>query len=231
MSVSRANVVPRRALPGKPGPISVTWTRVFASSIPAPRPRTGCSLRRDDRSYQRPGRAVTGPEASRLSAWGAARERRQTKTHGSAARRIKRHGARSTKVTREYRQGQTHETRARIRVARPRPSTDVARRYDVVNGVTVCRSCHMALHGHPLPPPVVVPCACGCGAAIAARDVYGRPRRFVNHHHARGHRVSEQARAKLRDERSGKPLTPEHRARIARSLRTSSRRIGRPPRR
>lgn len=108
-------------------------------------------------------------------------------------------------------------------------TTDVARRYDVENGVTLCRTCHMALHGHPLPPPVVIPCACGCGALIPERDAYGRSRRFVNHHHARGHRVSEQARAKLRDERRGKPLTPEHRARIAHGLRTSLRRIGRPP--
>ena len=110
-------------------------------------------------------------------------------------------------------------------------ATNIDARYDVDNGLTLCRPCHMALHGHPLPPPSLVACACGCGQLIPARDVYGRTRRYVNHHNRRGHHMSDVSKARLRDQRQGKLLTAQHRARISRGLRTSPRRIGRPPKR
>jgi hypothetical protein len=108
-------------------------------------------------------------------------------------------------------------------------ATDVAARYVLSNGLTLCRACHMELHGHPLPPPVLVACGCGCGQLIAERDVYGRPRRYVNHHHVRGRKHSEETKRILRDQRRGKSLGVQHRARISLGLRKSSRRIGRPP--
>jgi len=55
-------------------------------------------------------------------------------------------------------------------------------RLDLDNGVTLCRQCHMRLHGRAPAEPEQRPCACGCGETIAARDRYGRPRQFVNHH-------------------------------------------------
>ena len=54
-------------------------------------------------------------------------------------------------------------------------------RFDVSNGLTLCRSCHMALHSRPVTVGVI-PCACGCGILISAKDIYGRPRQYVNHH-------------------------------------------------
>ena len=102
------------------------------------------------------------------------------------------------------------------------------RRYDVDNGVTLCRECHMKLHGHALPPGSLVACACGCGVMIAARDRYGRSRRFVNHHARRGAKMSAEAKGKLSAERRGQRLSPQHRARISRGLRLSTKRIGRP---
>jgi len=110
-------------------------------------------------------------------------------------------------------------------------ATAVDLRYSVENGMTLCRRCHMQLHGHPLPPPVLIQCACGCGQEISQRDDYGRTRRFVNHHHQRGRQMSERTKAKLRDQRLGTHLSHRHRARISRGLRTSSHRIGRPPNR
>lgn len=62
-----------------------------------------------------------------------------------------------------------------------------ALRLEVDNGLTLCRACHMRLHGRSPRPAALIPCACGCGAQIPSRDVYGRPRRYVNHH-ARRHR-------------------------------------------
>lgn len=59
-------------------------------------------------------------------------------------------------------------------------------RFDVNNGVTLCRSCHMARHRKKLAEPPRIQCACGCGTAMDAFDRYGRPRMFVNHHHRRG---------------------------------------------
>lgn len=61
-------------------------------------------------------------------------------------------------------------------------ATHTAERFDVSNGVTLCRECHMSEHGKSLPPPALVACACGCGTLIPSIDRYGRPRRFVNHH-------------------------------------------------
>jgi len=110
-------------------------------------------------------------------------------------------------------------------------ATDVDARYNVDNGLTLCRACNMALHGHPLPPTAMVACACGCGEFIPERDAYDRPRRYVNHHHRRGRKHSEQTKAILRDQRRGKPQSPDHRAQISLGLRTSPHRIGRPPKR
>jgi HNH endonuclease len=57
-------------------------------------------------------------------------------------------------------------------------------RYDVENGVTMCRQCHMLLHGKPFEIKQVL-CACGCGKLIKSYDIYGRPREYINHHYIR----------------------------------------------
>jgi HNH endonuclease len=102
-------------------------------------------------------------------------------------------------------------------------------RYEVSNGITLCRECHMARHGRKPRSTPLMPCACGCGTLIPQRDRYGRPRRYVNHHNARGIPKSAAHRAALRRTRVGRNLSMEHRARIAIGLRTSHKRIGRPP--
>lgn len=102
-------------------------------------------------------------------------------------------------------------------------------RYDVSNGITLCKQCHLTRHGKPPIPREPVPCACGCGTLIVPVDPYGRPRRYVNHHARRGQKQPESAKQKLSSERKGKKLTPEHRAKIAAGLRDSGKRIGRPP--
>jgi 5-methylcytosine-specific restriction endonuclease McrA len=102
-------------------------------------------------------------------------------------------------------------------------------RYDVSNGITFCRQCHMSLHGKAPEPKEQIPCACGCGTMIDPVDPYGRPRRYVNHHSARGRAVAESTKQLLREQRTGKTLTPEHRAKIAATLQSSEKRIGRPP--
>ena len=58
-------------------------------------------------------------------------------------------------------------------------------RYDVANGLTLCRSCHLQLHGRAPKPQALIDCACGCGAMLEPSDRYGRARRYVNHHHRR----------------------------------------------
>ena len=55
-------------------------------------------------------------------------------------------------------------------------------RLDLDNGLTLCRRCHMALHGRSPGPVPLIPCGCGCGTLIPERDIYGRARRYVNHH-------------------------------------------------
>jgi hypothetical protein len=55
-------------------------------------------------------------------------------------------------------------------------------RLDVTNGLTLCRVCHMAVHGKTVKPALTAPCACGCGAPVKTIDLYGRPRRFINGH-------------------------------------------------
>lgn len=64
-------------------------------------------------------------------------------------------------------------------------ATHPALRYEVSNGLTLCRTCHLSLHGRAPTPKAPVPCACGCGTMIEPFDHYGRQRRFVNHHHRR----------------------------------------------
>ena len=104
------------------------------------------------------------------------------------------------------------------------------RRLDPDNGRTLCRDCHMRLHGHAPKPVPLVECACGCGALIASRDRYGRPRRFVNRHGKRGQTMSASARANLSGQMRGRTLTSGHRAKISAGLRASPKRVGRPPR-
>jgi len=103
-------------------------------------------------------------------------------------------------------------------------------RYEMSNGITLCRHCHMALHGRAPEPKEQIHCACGCGTLIDSVDPYGRPRRYMNHHSVTGRKVSDATKQLLRDQRKGKSLTSEHRAKIADGLRTSKKRIGRPKR-
>lgn len=102
-------------------------------------------------------------------------------------------------------------------------------RFEVSNGKTLCRQCHMLLHTKHVAPKEPVSCACGCGTMISPEDPYGRPRRFVNYHGKRGVKMSESSKLLLREQRQGKRLTPEHREKIVLGLRSSQHRIGRPP--
>src|SRR5438093_12711802 len=43
-------------------------------------------------------------------------------------------------------------------------------RFNLTNGVTLCRDCHMALHGLGPKEVPLIPCACGCGSLIRAED-------------------------------------------------------------
>jgi hypothetical protein len=69
------------------------------------------------------------------------------------------------------------------------------RNWPAANGLTLCRRCHMALHGRSPRPIALIPCACGCGTLIPERDIYGRARRYVNHHARRRNRSSPEASA------------------------------------
>jgi len=103
-------------------------------------------------------------------------------------------------------------------------------RYEVSNGITLCRQCHMRLHDRLPAPRERIPCACVCGALIDPVDRYGRPRRYVNRHGQRGRKVSDSTKQILREQRAGKTLTPEHGARISAGLRNSTKRNRFPPR-
>lgn len=61
-------------------------------------------------------------------------------------------------------------------------ASEPALRLALDNGLTLCRRCHMELHGRSPRPAALIPCACGCGTLISERDIYGRARRYVNHH-------------------------------------------------
>jgi hypothetical protein len=99
-------------------------------------------------------------------------------------------------------------------------------RYDVTNGICLCRACHMALHGKPITREMVL-CECGCGTSIESKDRYGRPRRFA-HYHGRGWKQTERQK-EAAHKRRGRPLTPEHREKISEGLRTSDKTPGPQP--
>ena len=65
-------------------------------------------------------------------------------------------------------------------------ATNAALRLELSNGITLCRDCHMTLHGRAPRRPAVISCGCGCGNTLLSIDPYGRPRRFINHHALRG---------------------------------------------
>lgn len=58
-------------------------------------------------------------------------------------------------------------------------------RYDVANGLTLCRLCHLQPHWRAPKPRALIECACGCGTPLEPSDRYGRARLYVNHHHRR----------------------------------------------
>ena len=58
-------------------------------------------------------------------------------------------------------------------------------RLELSNGITLCRDCHMKLHGRARRQASVTQCACGCGGMLLSVDPYGRARRFINHHAGR----------------------------------------------
>jgi hypothetical protein len=101
-------------------------------------------------------------------------------------------------------------------------------RYDVSNGITMCRKCHMELHKRSIKDVEKIPCKCGCGTMIDSFDCYGRPRLYVNHHASKGRKCSDVSIAKMRETKKGKKLTEEHRRKISMSLRSSKKKIGRP---
>lgn len=101
-----------------------------------------------------------------------------------------------------------------------------ALRYEVDNGLTLCRRCHMDRHGKRYAR-TMIPCACGCGTAIPGVDVYGRPRRYVNHHAP----ILEHLSAAQRENSGwpkGRALSAAHRAKIAAGLAASDKDVGRP---
>jgi hypothetical protein len=89
---------------------------------------------------------------------------------------------------------------------------------ELSNGETRCRRCHMAGHGTSLGPPKMILCACGCGNGRPEKDIYGRHRRFINGHPAKGVPKSESLKQTLRAQRKGVPLKPAHRAAVIASL-------------
>lgn len=97
-------------------------------------------------------------------------------------------------------------------------------RFHLDNGLTLCRECHMKLHGRNYTP-VAVLCACGCGTTIMNKDRYGRPRTYVNHHAP--HTMSEAGKKKLSEERKGTNLNEEHKRKISEGLLRAEKR-GRP---
>jgi 5-methylcytosine-specific restriction endonuclease McrA len=109
-------------------------------------------------------------------------------------------------------------------------AANVQLRYERSNGVTLCRKCHLKLHGRAPREPGDVLCACGCGTAIPSVDPYGRPRHYVNGHGSRHLVRTEAQKQRLSELRRGIALTADHRARISAGLR-ATKRVGRPPRR
>lgn len=100
-------------------------------------------------------------------------------------------------------------------------------RFELSNGITLCRNCHMTLHGKNV---VIqqIPCACGCGTIIDSFDSYGRSRKYVNHHAARGRPKPQSMKDRFSQQRKGQKITEEHKAKIALGLKNSAKKIGRP---
>jgi hypothetical protein len=105
-----------------------------------------------------------------------------------------------------------------------------ALRFELTNGITLCRNCHMAVHGKAPKSKDPVACACGCGTMIQPFDPYGRPRKFVNGHGCRGRATLESTKQLLREQRLGKTHNygPKIAATFA-AMKARGERIGRPP--
>lgn len=61
-------------------------------------------------------------------------------------------------------------------------------RFEVSNGLALCRPCHRKVHGRPFQPVDMVPCQCGCGTMIKSRDKWNLPRKFAPGHVSIGRR-------------------------------------------
>ncbi len=92
-------------------------------------------------------------------------------------------------------------------------------RLELSNGLTLCRQCHMKVHGKKIKPKELVACACGCGTMIEAIDPYGQPRKYVNGHCAKGRKLSQETIEKIKMAKKGKQAKPEDVARRAASFR------------
>lgn len=100
-------------------------------------------------------------------------------------------------------------------------------RFDINNGLTLCRVCHMNLHSRPFKVEKIF-CACGCRTIIDSKDKYsGRPRKYVNHHSRKGSVVSEKTKNLLSQSRNNISLSQQHKENISKGLKNSTSQIGR----